>query len=30
MARDNAKKVIEALVTPWVEQIDSEYTIEIQ
>lgn len=30
MAKDNAKQVIEALVTPWVEQIDSEYTVTIE
>lgn len=30
MARDNAKQVIEALITPWVEQIDSDYTVTIE
>ncbi|MDO5339725.1 MAG: DUF4230 domain-containing protein [Eubacteriales bacterium] len=30
MAKENAKQVIEALVEPWVEQIDSEYTVTIR
>ncbi|MCM1498323.1 MAG: DUF4230 domain-containing protein [Clostridium sp.] len=30
LARENAAAVVEALVTPWVEQIDNEYTVEIQ
>lgn len=30
MAKENAKQVIEALVQPWVEQIDSEYTVTIR
>jgi hypothetical protein len=29
MAKENAKQVIEALVSPWVGQIDSEYTITV-
>lgn len=29
-AEENAAAVVEALVTPWVKQIDEEYTIEIQ
>lgn len=30
LARENAVAVVEALVTPWVEQIDNEYKVEIQ
>ena len=30
LARENAIAVVEALVTPWVEQIDQEYQIEIR
>ena len=30
MARDNAKQVIEVLVSPWVEQIDSEYIVIVE
>ena len=30
MACDNAKQVIEALVVPWVNQIDSEYKITVK
>jgi predicted nucleic acid-binding protein len=29
-ATNNAKQVVEALVSPWVNQIDSDYTITIQ
>lgn len=30
LARENAAAVVEALVTPWVKQIDEEYTVKIQ
>lgn len=30
LARENAAAVVEALVTPWVKQIDEEYKVEIQ
>lgn len=30
LAKENAKQVIEALITPWVQQIDSEYTVTIE
>ena len=30
LARANAKSVVEALVTPWIEQAKDEYTVNIQ
>lgn len=29
MAKDNAKEAVTALIEPWVQQIDKEYTLEI-
>lgn len=29
MAKDNAKDTVQALIEPWVNQVDKEYTIEI-
>lgn len=30
LAQENARQVIEAMVAPWVEQINAEYTVEIK
>lgn len=30
MAKENAVDAITALITPWVEQIDEQYTVEIK
>lgn len=30
LARDNAVAAIKALISPWVEQIDGEYTVEVK
>ena len=29
LAKENAKQIIEALLVPWIEQVNAEYTIEI-
>ena len=30
LANENAKTIVEAMIRPWIQQLDEEYTIDIQ